>query len=322
MDRSIIDEYEITRSRKRSERDRRVDEIYSRFPRLAEIKREKNIAGAANISSVLSNPSEADRLNAQLKQRLAELDAEKDRIIRENGIDPDFEQIRYECEKCRDTGFIGQKKCSCYTKKLIEKAYTRSNLGELLKTQSFDKFNPEYYPDTAENGGESAREHMNMVCGRCLAFCDDFDKMKKGLLFYGGAGLGKTFLSSCIAGRLLDRGYDVIYITASRLFTICDEIRFGRGDIKTNRAATESFMECDLLIIDDLGTESATRYTESYLFDVVNERIMHGKKMIISTNYSMEALSAAYTTRITSRLYENFNFLHFVGNDIRIAKQL
>ena len=158
---------------------------------------------------------------------------------------------------------------------------------------------------------------MKQIYNRARTFCENFDYENKGLVFYGGTGLGKTFLSSCIAKELMDNGKTVVYLSAPRLFMIYEDYRFNRLD---DDSVMDDIYLSDLLIIDDLGTEFQNKGNMAFLFDLLNNRISNGKKIIISTNYNMNELTKMYSSRFTSRLYEFFLIYGFYGNDIRIEK--
>ena len=213
-----------------------------------------------------------------------------------------------------------RKKCVCLKQKLINEAYSRSNLGKILQKQNFDTFTFEYYSKEKVEGHElSPYANMVKIYDKCKSFCDNFDNMEKGLLFYGSPGLGKTFLSSCIAKDLMDKGKTVIYTRATKLFSLYEEYRFGKSD---NKEAIDDIYNADLLIIDDLGSEMQSKNNFSFLFDVICERMAEGKKIIINTNLNIAELEKVYSTRFTSRIYEFFLPLRFYGRDIRIQKMV
>ncbi len=314
----VLTEYEMLRTRAENIRDKYAAEIYKKYPRLEEIKKEINYAGFENAKKIMQNPKESKKYNEELKKKLSLLDDEKNRILRENNIPADFEKAKYKCEKCNDTGYVGNKKCECFKKRLISAAYEKSNLGNLIKEHSFESFSLDYY-STRKKPGEmmSERENMADILEECKLFCRDFDKDEKNLLFIGKPGLGKTFLSNCIAKNILDRGYTVIYIRATSLFSSYEDYRFGRS---TGGFDYDKFYNADLLIIDDLGTENITKSGVSFLFDLMNERLDRNKKIIINSNFTMNEISRTYSARITSRFYEHFRIMHFMGEDIRIQK--
>lgn len=314
----VMSEYESMRARAEINRDKYVGKIYESIPRLEEIKKEINMLGFENAKKIMASPKDGKRLNEEFNKRLGELIEEKKGILKENGIPEDFEKPKYSCRECNDSGYVGNKRCECFKQRLIKEAYEKSNLGNLISGQSFENFSLEYYSSRKKSGEEmSERENMRDILDECILFCNNFDKNEKNLLFIGKPGLGKTFLSNCVAKEILNKGKTVIYIRATSLFSSYEDYRFGR---KTDGFDYEKFYNADLLIIDDLGTENITKSGVSFLFDLMNERIDRNKKIIINSNFSMNEISRTYSARITSRLYEHFRILHFTGEDIRIQK--
>lgn len=314
----VLAEYELMRAKAETARDKTVRDIYAKYPRLKAIRNEINILGFENAKKIMANPKDSKKLNEDFNKKLKALEEEKKKIIKENNIPQDYEIPKYSCEKCRDTGYVGNEKCECFKNKLIKAAYEKSNLGNLIGGQSFENFSLDYY-SLRKKAGEmmSERENMRDILNECIIFCKDFDKNEKNLLFIGKPGLGKTFLSNCIAKEILNQGKTVIYIRATSLFNSYEDYRFGR---KTDGFDYDKFYNADLLIIDDLGTENITKSGVSFFFDLLNERLDRNKKIIINSNFSMNEISRTYSARITSRFYEHFRILHFIGEDIRIQK--
>lgn len=312
----ILEEYENYRTFSEQSRKRRIREIYEKFPEIEKIDNEIFKAGSENMQNILKDPENGDKINNEFKKKLKELKAEKERIIKENKIDKNYDKVKYRCEICKDTGFTDDgKKCVCLKQKLINEAYAKSNLGEILEKQNFDTFSFKYYSKKSENGEVSPYDNIKAIHRRAVNFCDNFDNETKGLIFYGNTGLGKTFLSSCIAKNLMDKGKTVIYSRASKLFGMYEDYKFGRNP---DRSLIDEIFSCDLLIIDDLGTEPKSSINTSFLFEVINERMSENKKIIINTNFDMAELSKIYSQRFTSRVFEYFIINKFIGNDIRL----
>lgn len=312
----ILQQYEDTRIANEAYRRNRIREVYAKIPRIEQIDNEIASVGA----NIFTDPANAKQYLSQMKQTFARLNAEKDRLLRENGFDPDCMKIKYTCEFCRDTGYVGNARCKCFEQKLINEAYADSNLMDLMKNQNFALFSFDYYSDRiVEPDGVSPLSRIKDIYNIAKAFSENFDTYPKSLLFYGSSGLGKTFLSGCIAKEVLDSGKTVIYMDAAGLFEVYEEARYNK---KNAESMIEKFYNSDLLIIDDLGTEyrSRTNLVESSLFALLNRRMRAGKKMIISTNFNMNELTKMYTTRFTSRIYEFFTPLKFLGDDIRVQK--
>ena len=320
MDESVIEkialEYDELSERKIKERDKRVASVYEKFPEIRAVDEEITTIGSSTLQKILKDPldksarSEMDNKFKILKQKRKEL-------LIKNNIPEDFDKPHYDCGICGDTGFVeGVGRCSCFKQRIINELYRASNMNELLKRQNFDAFDMELYSKNKINGFKrSPYDNMVFIKKHCMDFADNFDKPSKNMIFYGDTGLGKTFMSCCVAKRVMDKGYTVLYISAQRLFRTLDDERFGRA----NERAGEIY-SCDLLIIDDLGTEIASKNNPSYLFDLVNERYNAEKKIIINTNLNFEGLEKLYTARLTSRIMENFEMMLFYGEDIRKKK--
>ena len=233
-------------------------------------------------------------------------------ILRANGYPEDYSSVKYECEECQDVGFVNGKMCKCMRRALTLAGYESSGVLKLIGKQNFDTFDLTYY-----EGAE--RANMERILDRAKRYAAGFDgKHMRNLLFIGTTGLGKTHLSSAIAKEVVEGGFDVVYESAQRIFSDFEAEKFGRAAAGENR--TERYLSCDLLIIDDLGTEMQSQFTVSCLYHLVNTRLFSEKSMIISTNIRKEELLAKYTDRITSRLFGEFEICVFAGKDIRSQK--
>lgn len=257
-----------------------------------------------------------------LKEKLHELSQKKTRLLKDKGYPADYLDLQYTCPDCRDTGYIGSKKCHCFQKAVIDLLYTQSNLQDILKKENFGTCSLEYYSGSHIDPltGRSSLEAMQIALRSCHEFVDTFSYEFRNLLLYGDTGVGKSFLSHCIAKELLDQSFSVIYFTAARLFDIFAKNTFRREE----EAALdyEHIYNCDLLIIDDLGTEMSNRFTVSQLFVCLNERILRQKSTLISTNLALEDLKNIYSERIFSRITSSYTVLRLTGDDIRIQKKL
>lgn len=203
--------------------------------------------------------------------------------------------------------------CECFRRELIAENFRHSNLEQALVNQTFDHFLLDLYSPEAEGRLLAPRDNMKRILDLCKDFADRFDQQHKSLLFTGATGLGKTFLSTAIARALLDQGKSVIYISAPELARRLESVRF-----KDEEGQLQQFFEADMLIIDDLGTESRTAYTVGSLTDLMDQRIRLGKPMLFSTNLNLDGLQKAYDERIVSRLMGHFSYCYFYGDDLRI----
>lgn len=312
----ILAEYDQIRSREGLLRNSRVESAHGRYPELADIKKEITAAGMVLATGIASSPEKADKLKAEYDKKVDALQKRKLQILSEGGIAEDYDKIHYECEACQDTGYISNEKCKCFKLKKIKYAYENSNLSEKMKNSTFENFKMSYYSDEKDAGGISDKMRAEKALAASKNIASNLEEYEKSLLFVGNVGLGKTFLSGCIANELIKQGYSVLYIRSSTLFTIFEDKKFGKISEKDSDMV-DMVYDCDMLIIDDLGTEIPSKFTASFLHDIVNERMLHGKKLIISTNFSSDELSKLYTPRFISRLYENFFVFKLTGMDIR-----
>ncbi|WP_291637352.1 ATP-binding protein [Clostridium sp.] len=270
-----------------------------------------------SISALKSIYNRDEYLHA-LREKIIDLRVKKSELLVSNGFDMEYLNLHYRCTKCQDTGFIGNTKCSCFKQKVVDVYYTGSELRGMLKTHNFDNFKLDYYPSRKSDlESESPRKNIEKILSKSMRFLKNFDTTDENLLFYGSSGTGKTFLSHCITKELLDKGSFVVYRTAEELIKTLKEIRFN-GDTSSE----ELLINCDLLIIDDLGTEQISDFTKTEMFNLLNTKLLKQKKMLVSTNLTLENLLHTYTERITSRLLGNFTLCKFFGDDIRIKKNL
>jgi len=258
---------------------------------------------------------------AELKEKLSDLRREKSVLIRKLGVNEDYFSPIYTCPDCKDTGFISGNKCHCFKQEIINVVYSQSNIRDILSRENFSTFTYDYYSneDIHPVTKLSSLETAKRAVAECRHFIEDFDNKPKNLFFYGDTGVGKTFLSNCVAKELLEQGKSVIYFTAFQLFDILSKGVFERDADAI--AANKNIFDCDLLIIDDLGTEFANSFTTSQLFLCVNERILRQKSTIISTNLGMNEIAETYSERTMSRIASNYSTIKLFGDDIRIKKR-
>lgn len=238
------------------------------------------------------------------------------------GKPADYLDDIFTCPYCKDSGYVDGKRCMCFSKKAIDLIYKDSNLKNITTDENFDTFSFSWYNNTDIDPATGLTPYNNMqkVLKVCHDFVDNFDTNFSNLLFIGQTGVGKTFLSNCIARALMDSCHSIIYLTAGEFFD-----SFKSDDFKefgSSKFDTSFFVECDLLIIDDLGTEKASDYNFSNLFNTINERLLRRKSIIISSNLEMPDIETRYSQRIFSRLVSAYSILRLFGDDIRCMKKL
>lgn len=319
----ILREYDNKRLMDKHDQDRRIKEAYQAIPELEKLGEEMiTISAQCARLSVFGDTSKL----TVLKEKIQELKARQNELLISRGYPPDYLDMRYHCDKCEDTGFIRNDKCSCFKQAAADLIYAGSNIRSVLAHENFNTFSFQYYSDDYidETTGLSPLSNMQKIVAGCKSFIRHFNKRKENLLFLGNTGVGKTFLANCIAKELLDRGYTVIYLTAFRLFDVLEKNKFGKDEDSTYEAAAqfEYILDCDLLIIDDLGTELNNSFTASQLYLILNERLLKQKSTIISTNLSLDNLNTNYSERIYSRIISNYSIRRIVGEDIRLHKAL
>lgn len=314
----ILKMYEKIREKEKQALKSRKEEIYNKIPEIKNIENNINKLCIQLSISAFKPIENRDKYIKSLREKITDLRIKKSELLVSNGYPMDYLKTNYKCSKCKDTGFIGTQRCECFKPKLIKLYYNNSELKQLLRTNNFKHFKYEYYPETKNNDNvKSPRENMEEIIKGIMYFIETFGSNKDNLLFYGNSGTGKTFLTHCIAKELLDRGHLVIYRTAEDLIKNLRETK-----LQNNYELEELLINCDLLIIDDLGTEQISNFTKTELFNLLNKRILKNKKMVISTNYTLELLSQTYSERITSRLFGNFTLCKFYGEDIRVKINL
>ncbi len=299
--------------------DQHYAEIYKKYPDIQQLDQKISAISVDRARKLLNGDESAlDTLRSELK----ETTARRSSLLAQYGYPPDYLEPHYECPHCQDTGYVENQKCKCFRQAVIDLLYTQSNLEEILKLENFDTYTDQYYsPNYIDKAtGLTARELMKKAKETSLDFIRHFDQEFRNLLLYGETGTGKTFLSHCIAKELIDREHSVIYLPIYQLYDILQKNKF--SDDQDAARSYSYILDCDLLIIDDLGTEMANNFILSELFFCLNERLIREKSTIISTNLSLKGLKEQYSERISSRITSAYTLLKFAGDDIRIKKKL
>lgn len=258
----------------------------------------------------------------ELRQKNAELSRKKEALLLANGYPADYLSPVYTCKDCEDTGMIGEERCHCFKQAVVDLLYAQSNIATIIKEENFDTFSFDYYNDTVVDPKTklTPRQNIKRIYDICQSFVQNFDHKFSNLLFYGNAGLGKTFLSHCIAKELLGTAHTVLYLTSYELYDIFSKAMYNEDEDFSTSA--EHILDCDLLIIDDLGTELANAFTLSRVSLCINERFNNRRSTIISTNFGLPELESHYGERNFSRILSSYTPLRFFGEDIRLKKKI
>lgn len=317
----VKDEFADKRRNAAAAAEARKAEMYTAAPVLRDIDAALSATGLKIYRAALEGKEGLDARIAALKKENLGLQDDRRRILEACGKPADYLSVHYECPVCEDTGYDGIKMCACMKKALIREAYETSGLGAVLTKQTFENFTLDYYSDKKGSSGISPRDNMANILAEAKAFVRDFGTPGKAqnLLFIGKTGLGKTHISTAIAGSVIGRGCDVVYDTVQNILHTYELQTFSQSAEAAQNAAR--YIDCSLLIIDDLGTEFKNSFTASVLYNLLNTRIIAGSPMIISTNLDdSELFRKQYDDRIISRLIGNFRTFKFFGDDIRIKR--
>lgn len=326
---TLLKDYEKRRLYAEKDLESRKKQLYIENPRLQEIDNELSKLGISTAKSlILSNSAQ---LLSELNQKIELLKNEKAYILKKLNLPEDYLSPNYQCKLCNDTGYIKEnynyQMCSCLKQEIFNIEYNKSNIANLDK-QNFDNFSLEKYSDEINkekyNSEISPRDNIKLIKDICINFINNFDDPnEKNLLFTGNTGLGKTFLSSCIAKEIIEKDKTVLYQTAPIMLDTIIDYKFNKNT--SSDMTYKNLLDVDLLIIDDLGTESLNNIKFTELFNIINTRLLNQNnkclKTIISTNLSLPILNKTYGERITSRLIGNYNICRFFGEDIRFISR-
>ena len=310
----IDDEYSQKYLVARERADVRAQEVRRAISEIAKIDRELSLTGLEVFSASLSGGDTASKI-AEIRAKNEALQAKRAELLVANGYPADYSDVKYDCTKCGDTGFVDNKMCSCMKEALTLAGIESSGFANLIKEQRFDNFSLDYYKKNAT--------HYDMM-GKNLEFLKEYAKNfdaknSQSILMMGGTGLGKTHLSSAVAYEVIEKGNDVFYTGAIDLFSQFEIQRFKSYNNEPNELI-ERYFESDLLIIDDLGTEMINQFSVSTLYNLLNDRLSRKKPTIVSTNLSQDDIKKKYTDRITSRMFGEYKIVFFAGTDVRAQK--
>ncbi len=321
----IMQQYDKTRLENSRLLAQRREEIYEKIPIIKEIE---DAASSSYISSVLARltgDTNPDLDYKTVSQNNRKRTATKKQLLVKAGYPEDYLEPIYTCPLCQDTGNVEQGRCKCFREKIINHLYLQSNLTNILEKENFDTFKLDYYSkELVDDYDFSPYDNMVNILSSSKEFVENFSTKKShrgNLLLYGEVGLGKTFLTNCIAKEILNKGHQVFYLSANELFqnVLSPYLMNHEKDLAE---LYKYVYNCELLIIDDLGTELINSFTLSELFEVINQRNIQGKSTIISTNLGLKELRAKYSERIVSRLIDGYTKFKFFGENIRYKKSL
>ena len=311
--------YEADRNAREADQIAQREAVYARRPRLREIDEQLRRTASRVLAAALRQGRDPLPEIQRLKEENLSLQAERSTLLTELGLtEGDLENTPL-CPLCGDTGYRGGELCRCLKAYYVEEQ--RKELSKLLDLggQSFDTFDTDWYDSQRALGKtKSAREHMEWVYDTCVEYAHNFGKRPANLLLFGRPGLGKTHLSAAIAREVSGKGYSVVYDTAGHVFERFEAQKFGRDEADRD---VERVLNCDLLILDDLGTEMTTAFVQSALYQIINGRLLEKRSTIVSTNLMPEAIAQRYSGQIASRIEGEYQLLPFVGEDIRVLKK-
>ena len=302
-----------------------MESLYMAVPEIKKIDNEISLIALRCATRVIKEGITPDEAIVIMNEKRDELLCVRKELLKRANF-PEYTPLPYECPDCQDTGRTEDGFCSCYHEKLrkymIDNAKSVGNFSCDIQKDTFSNFRLDYYSaEKSDKFGVSPRDNMKSILTECRRFCDNFETVGGNLFFNGTSGLGKTFLANCIANELLSKGHSVIYQTSHKMFQFLEDYKFSKIDREEYDGAYNAIYDCDLLIIDDLGTEFVTSYTCSVLFDVINSRLLNNKKTLISTNLTVKDIAKTYSERVSSRIIGDFSIHYFFGSDIRIQKR-
>ena len=323
----LILEYDARRLSAERQQLARYREVCDKIPEFARLEDDSNASMADMIRRSINSDATTDAVIPQ--EYISEIRSRKAALLTANGYPADYLDTVYTCPDCKDTGYINGRKCHCFIKASINLIFDQGGLKDVLTRECFDNFSLDFYPagNIDKSTGKSARENAEYALSYAKSFCSGFngDHAGENLFIFGQTGTGKTFLTHCITGELIRQGYSAIYLTASSLFDIIADSRFHRDDQsgRINPYSQDDISGCDLLIIDDLGSENPNSFTISSLFNLLNDRTLRHKSVVISSNLDLTKIRDIYSERIFSRIAGGYKLLKLYSDrDIRLQQKL
>jgi DNA replication protein DnaC len=325
-DKQIISDLLRELESKRDARERvlaeRRQQVYTRIPRVRQIDDTLRGTAAAVLRAALEAGDDPTAAVERLRDQNLALQQERTRLLLDHGMPADFLEDKPDCPLCGDLGYVGAVPCKCLKRMYAARLTAQLSTTLPIANQNFETFRLDYYSDKPDGRmGISARENMEYNLDVCVEYAHHFHRESPNLLLFGSAGLGKTFLSTCIAGVVTAAGFSVAYDTAIHVLGSYESVKFGGVDAAEAQRAIRKFEHADLLILDDLGTELSTAFTTSVFYSLINTRLMTRRPMIINTNLQPNEFEKRYSAAIASRLLGDFTQLRFFGDDIRLQKR-
>ncbi len=315
---AVIERFEKRRIKKEQQAEETRRKVVSVVPQIETIDAELALIASQAVKYALGRDSASakKRMIKEFKEKSVELQAQKIELLVTAGFSGDVLDEKPSCKKCGDKGFIGAKMCECFKKELHLECYKRTKLASIINDQSFKTFDLNYYDnEVISEFGRSPKDNMKLVLEYLKDYAENFSTKSSNLILTGAPGLGKTFLSSAIAKATIDKGFYVLYDSCQNILSRMEDAKF--------KNANEDFsdiLQCELLIIDDLGAEFKTQFSESCIYNIINSRLISKLPTIISTNLSPSELADTYHERIASRLLGEYKTILFLGTDIRFQK--
>ena len=319
--RRALARFDEDKQRRAQQMEERRQRLYTQIPRLAEIEKELRGTMSHIIASALSRGTDPMPAIRVIRDSNLELQQERREILQAYGYAQDYLDEEPHCPLCRDSGYRGSAVCEC-----LQEYYAREQIGELSQLlnmggETFETFDFNWY--SADRGGyrRSPREAAERNFDICQDYAHQFSPRSGNLLLFGAPGLGKTFLSACIARVVSENGHSVVYDTAGHIFGQFESAKFRRDYEEDSGADVDRYLNCDLLIMDDLGTEMLTTFVQSTVYQIINTRLAKGKKTIINTNLTPDEMGSRYGAAVQSRIEGEYELLPFTGEDIRKLKR-
>ncbi len=295
--------------------ERHAAEVHAKIPELREIDRALSTTGMQLFREAMAGGDDLAERLSRIRAEHENIRAMREELLSSYGFPKGYTEPAFLCDCCHDTGFFDANMCDCMKKALLEEGIRSSGIGRLIRRQSFDNFSLDYYKDDPADFGRA-----EYALSHARSYAEGFGPESGNLLLVGATGLGKTHLSTAIARTVLERGYDVVYETIGNVISDFEYDRYKSG-YGASEAKGDRYLSCELLLLDDLGTEQTNAFVLSTLYHLINTRLNHGKQTVINTNLKGDELSARYGDRITSRLLGEYEVLVLSGNDIRMQKR-